>query len=324
MMDYRMLSGTDLKMSVITFGTIEFVPAPRRWQRSLEEGKAAMHLALDSGVNVIHTSYEYQTRYAVRQVLRERKDAKSFIHIIKTPDPDTDLTERTFKPIWFRKMVEDALAELNVEKIHVLQWILRDGTECDATKAIPLFRQYKDDLMATFMKLRDEGKVSYLTCFVYNNTFAQEMIASNCFKALLLYYSMLDTTLQPSIDKMREKGMSVLGYRPFCGGQLVTKRANRNAMPAGDRMGGEKSVQRLAKRDDLLAAAGITTDDLTAMAVKFCLASPNVTSLITGMNTPEQVKAVCAAADGKYPDPALGRKLYELSGQLGMRRECNV
>jgi aryl-alcohol dehydrogenase-like predicted oxidoreductase len=114
-----------------------------------------------------------------------------------------------------------------------------------------------------------------------------------------------------------------VAYRPFAGGLLVNKRADRNAIPEGDRWKRDGSQKRMAQRDQIFEAAGLKPDNLTAAAVKFCLTSPCIASLVTGINTREQIKEIIAAADGKYLDPTLGRKLYEVTGQLGVRRQCN-
>ena len=322
-MEYRTVSGTDLKLSVITFGTISFAGTPKSRPRDTEEGKRAMRLALDMGVNTIHSSYEYETWYAVREVLAERKDAKSLKHIVKIPNPDMDKTDFKYASAYFRKLVEEALAGLNAERIDLVQWPLRDDTECDPKLAVEHYRAYKDDLLADFEKLRDEGKVRYLSTFAYTNAYAQEIIAGGAIKTLLFYYSLTDTTLQPSLEQIEQKGLSAIAFRPFHGGALVNKRADRNALPEGDRWKRDWGQKVLTQRDQLFEAVGLKPDNLTAMAIKFCLTSPCVASLITGLNTREQVKEVLGAADGKYLDPALGRKLYEAAGQLGIRRECN-
>jgi len=322
-MEYRTLAGTDLKLSVITFGTITFAAAPKGWHRDTDEGKRALHLALDMGVNTIHSSYEYETWYAVRQVLAQRKDAKALKHIVKIPNPDTDQTDFKYVSAYLRKLVEDSLAGLKIERIDVVQWPLRDDTECDPKVAVERYRAYKDDLLADFEKLRDEGKVDHLAAFVYTNAYAQEVIAGGAISTLLFYYNLWDTTLQPSLEQLDAKKLSAIVYRPFHGGLLVNKRANRLAIPEGDRWKRDWSQKRMAQRDQLFEAIGFKTDNLTAAAVKFCLTSPSITSLVTGLNTREQVKEIINAADGNYLDPSLARKLFDAAGQIGIRRECN-
>jgi aryl-alcohol dehydrogenase-like predicted oxidoreductase len=317
-MEYRVLAGTDLKLSAITFGTIWFA----RPGAEPTEGKKALHLALDSGVNCIHSSYEYGTRHVVREVLQERKDAKQIRHIVKVPDPDRKHTDNTFKPAYFRKLVEDALAELPAERIDLLQWIIRDGTESDPRVSCEKFQLYRDDVRAIFEKLRDEGKVSYLGNFVYTNEYAEKVSASGYLAALLFYYNMWDTTLLPALEKVKDLKMSAVVLRPFHGGMLTTKRANRSALPPDDRWNKPDRQALLARRDQLLAEAGIkNVKDLTGLALKFVLGQPSIASVITGMNTRAQVKEILAMADGSYPDPSLAQTLHEAAEKLGFKGE---
>jgi len=321
-MEYRNLAGTNIQLSAITFGTIAFASPQGRQRGDTAEGKKALHLALDMGVNCIHSSYEYGTRHVVREVLRDRKDAKSIRHIIKVPDPDKELTDGKFKPDYFRQMVEDALREMGVEHIHILQWIIRDGTEYQADVHWQRFESYKDDARAIFEKMRDEGKVSVLGNFVYVNDYAEKAAAAGVLNCLLFYHNMWDTRILPTLEKLPERKMSALVLRPFQGGMLTTKRADWKALPPTDRWISEpwnKGV--LAQRDQLFAEAGIKDlGDLTRMAVKFSLTSPAVATVITGMNTTEQVKEVLSAVDGSYLDAELARRLCDAAKKIGIKR----
>lgn len=320
-MEYRTLNGTDLELSVITFGTIWFAAAPNRPGIDTEEGKRALNLALDMGVNCIHTSYEYQTRQVVAEVLKDRPGAKDLKHIIKAPSPDRDATDGVFSADYFRRLVEDALSELGCERIDLLQWILRDTTVMDAEASIAKWREYKDDLMAVFEKLRDEGKAGYLGNFVYTEPYTDVVIDSGCLSALLFYYNLWDTTFQDALDRLDASDMGAVILRPLHGGMLTSKRADRNCLPADDKFNNERRLPMLEKRDRLLAKAGIDTDDLTAFAIRFSLSQPNIASVITGLNTCDQVREALALVDGNYPDKSLANTLRAAAIDLGFAGE---
>ena len=320
-MEYRTLTGTDLRLSVVTFGTIWFAAAPGREHIDTTEGKKALNLALDMGVNTVHTSYEYRTRGVVGEVLRARKDRSKLRYIIKVPSPDREHTDFKFSAAYFRKLIEDALAELGCERIDLLQWILRDGSESDAQTSIARFREYKDDLVAIFNKMRDEGKVGYLGNFVYTEPYADVVIESGCLSALLFYYNLWDTTIQNSLDKLADHGMGAVILRPFHGGMLTTKRADRKNLPAGDKFAPPKRLALLEKRDRLFAEAGLEVGNLSELAIKFPLSQPSIASMITGMNTREQVKEILGYIDGDYPPASLARDLRAAADKLGYHGE---
>ena len=56
----------------------------------------------------------------------------------------------------------------------------------------------------------------------------------------------------------------------------------------------------------------------TRFAIQFALVHPIVTSLIVGLNTPEQVDEVLDAADGKYPDLKVFGKALEIFCRYGI------
>ena len=320
-MEYRTLTGTDLELSVISFGTIWFAAAPNRPDVDTEEGKRALNLGLDMGVNCIHSSYEYQTRAVVAEVLKGRTDTHNVKHIIKTPSPDRDRTGNVFSADYFRQLVEDALRELGCERIDLLQWILRDGEEYDIETSIAKWHQYKDDLVAIFEQMRDEGKVGYLGNFVYREPYADVVADSGCLSALLCYYNVWDTTMQNSLDRLEALEMGAVVLRPFHGGMLTTKRADRDNLPEGDKFCSEKRMALLEKRDRLLAEVGIETADLTEFAIKFALSQPSIASVIAGLNTCEQVREVSGMADGNYPEQSLANELRTAADRLGYHGE---
>ena len=315
-MEYRVLPGTDLELSAVTFGTIWFAAASGREHIDTEEGKRALNLALDEGVNVIHSSYEYRTRYAVLEALKESKRTRQVRHIIKVPSPDKGKAP-TWSPEYMIGLVEDALRELDADRIDVLQWILRDGHEDDAERSIATFNEIKDDVKATFDKLRDQGKAGYLGFFGYTNEFAQAAARSGIFNTMQFYYNIWDTCLLPSFDVLRENNVSVMPFRPFQGGLLTEKRRDISKLPEDDKMNNEGGRKRLETRDQLLLNAGIDPEDLTRFAMKFCLAPDLVTTIITGMNNCEQVRQTLGAVDGDYPSLELAQTVHEEAKKLG-------
>ena len=65
-MHYRKFGNTDLEVSEICFGPMRFAAT----EQGEDELSATGKRALERGVNFIHSSYEYGTRWAVGQVLK--------------------------------------------------------------------------------------------------------------------------------------------------------------------------------------------------------------------------------------------------------------
>ena len=109
-MNDRQFGNTDLKVSEICFGPMRFsAKAPGDDDQS-QTGQRALEKAIERGVNFIHSSYEYGTRWSLGSVLRAHPKRDELHHIIKVPVPDFDDNGR-FDAAKFRLRIEEALGE---------------------------------------------------------------------------------------------------------------------------------------------------------------------------------------------------------------------
>ncbi len=165
-----------------------------------------------------------------------------------------------------------------------------------------------------FETLRAEGKVGFLTTFPYTPGFAEAALATGTFSGLVAYYNAIELEMARFFPALEQSGGGFLCIRPFLAGLLTDRRADRDALPAGDRMRNpswDAAYQRLAVLRERLQPASVT-----AFAIQFALAHPIVASLIVGLNTVEQVDEVIDAAEQPAPrnvfDEALA--IFEQSG----------
>ena len=87
-MNYRKFGNTDLEVSEICFGPMRFAAKEAAEDEVSASGKRALERALERGVNFIHSSYEYRTRWALGRVLKDHPKRHDLHHIIKVPVPD--------------------------------------------------------------------------------------------------------------------------------------------------------------------------------------------------------------------------------------------
>ncbi len=156
-MRYRKLGGTDLEVSAICMGPMRAAAKAPGDDEKSRAGERAMRAALDAGVNFVHSSYEYGTRWMMARVLKDHPRRSDLHHVIKIPVPDFKDGDR-FDPAKFRTRVEEALSELHAERISVLQWMWRSDPNSDERR-VPLLGAILDDVAATFERMRDEGPV---------------------------------------------------------------------------------------------------------------------------------------------------------------------
>jgi len=297
-MRYRTFGATDIELSALTFGSMRF--APKTPGADATAGKRALEAALASGINAVHSSFEYGTRWALGEVLRDHPKRLEVQHIIKAPVPEFD--EAGFSEASFRRMVEDALRETGAERIAIVQHLQRGiGREVindargdpDRLAAMP---EVNEKLAVAADRLKAEGKIGALACFPYTEGFAGPAIASGIFDGVIAYFSLVETELVPHLPAMRERNMGFVTMRPLLQGLLTDKRRDRTTLPPDDPKRGPTFDEAYRRLQHLEAELGPELQPLTTAAIRFALADPLTPSVILSMNTEAQVEAALAAA----------------------------
>lgn len=313
-MRYRRFGNTDLEVSVICFGPMRFAARQEGTDARSQAGQRALERAIERGVNFIHSSYEYGTRWALGRVLQGHPKRNDLHHVIKVPVPDFD--DRGFDAGKFRERVEEALRDLHADRIAVIQHLQRARPNTDAQRIAAIPAVHKP-MMETFQRLREEGKVRHLATFPYTPGFARAALDTGDFSGMVAYYNAIEMEMAPYFQELEAKGLGFVGIRPFMAGLLTDRRADRSSLPLDDRMADaqwDAAYQRLA----LLERRVGPVDSWTSFAVQFALAHPVVSSLVVGLNTPAQVDEVIDAADGDLPDRSVFGEVLAVFREQGM------
>ena len=307
-MQYRRLSRTDLEVSVICLGPMRAAAKEPGYDEQSRAGERALRRALDLGVNFLHSSYEYGTRWMMGRVLQDHPKRQDLHHVIKVPVPDFTDGDRFDEPK-FRVRVEESLRELHAERIAVLQWMWRSEPNSDVRR-LPVLGHIVDDVAAAFEKLRDQGKAGYLFTFPYTVACADAAVATGKFAGLLAYYNLIEMEMADLFADLERRRMGFIAIRPLYEGLLTDERATP---VAGDRFADPQYAPALAKRrqiaDTFRREIG---GSMTAFALRAALAAPVVASLVVGLNRPEQVEGIVRALDGPAPSPEVVRRAQDL------------
>ncbi len=110
---------TGMELPEICFGTMRFAARTPGDDAQSRAGQRVLEEALDLGIDFVHSSYEYGTRWSTGQVLAKHPHRDRVRHAIKVRVPDGG--ERRFDPVAFRRQVEDAPSELRADRIDVVQ-----------------------------------------------------------------------------------------------------------------------------------------------------------------------------------------------------------
>lgn len=315
-MQYRKFGNTDLEVSEICFGPMRFSGKVPSEDLISKTGQRAMEHAIERGINFIHSSYEYNTRWAMSRVLKNHPKRHDLHHIIKVPVPDWD-DKGKFNATKFRLRIEEAMRDLHTEHIDVLQHLQRDRPNDDDLR-IPNIAATHEPLLECFTKLKEEGKVSYLTTFPYTREFADNVLQTGLFNGMVAYYNPIEMEMAEFFSRMEAGGQGFFCIRPFMGGLLTDHRTSRSQLPADDRFQDDRWDTAYKRLEKLQAALGDVIGSWTDFAIKFSLCHPAVTSLIVGLNSVDQVDGVIDAANGEYPDRAVFEKALEIFQQEGI------
>lgn len=315
-MKYRRFGNTELEFSELTFGAGRFVDGTQA-KNDAELGRLAFLEALDEGVNAIHSSAEYETRWMLEDILADHPRRNDLHHIIKVPTPD--YTDPGFSAEEFRKQVEDALRELKAERIAIVQHLQRGVPkaiiydERGDPQRLARMAETNAEMKEIAATLRKEGKIGYLITFPHTHGFAGPAVASGAFDGLVAFWNLLETEMLDVFDDCAEHGMGVFAMRPYLQGVITDKRKDRSALAADDYRLKPEWDARYALFAKVQAEIGSAVGSWNDAAIRFGLSHPAITSVVVSMNNPSQVKAAVASLNGEPFDRELVERVAALA-----------
>jgi aryl-alcohol dehydrogenase-like predicted oxidoreductase len=194
---------------------------------------------------------------------------------------------------------EDSLRRLKTDRIDLYQIHMQDVTvpEEETLRAL-------DDLVRA-------GKVLYIGCSNYaayrlmDSLWLAKTNHVTPFVTLQAQYNLLVRDLEREhVPLCREKGLGILPWSPLAGGFLTGKFEQGKPPQGGTRLG--ERAERFARydvprnwtiMDAVRAVAAETGATPSAVSLAWLLAKPQVTSVIFGARTVEQLDANLAGAD---------------------------
>lgn len=311
-MIYRKLAGTDLKVSVLAYGPMRAADKTPTDSEKSRQGELAFRTVLDSGINLIHSSYEYNTRWMMERVLRDHPKKKDIHHVIKVPVPDFKDGD-VFDAGKFRLRVEEALKDLHADRIAVIQYMWRSEPNSEERRR-PLFDRIIGDVGEVFNKMREEGKVGRLFTFPYTPESGAQALETGAFSGLIAYYNCIEMEMYDLFSSLEARDMGFLTIRPLYQGILTEKRRPGKYLRSGDPRFADMSFDEDFRKQEKLVREleGEIGGSLTDFALRFSIAHPVIASAIVGMNTPEQVESLVKAVEKPLPSADTVRRVFEL------------
>jgi len=323
-MEHRTLGTSGLKVPVLCLGAMTFGEADdKSFMHKVgcdeKTSFAIMSRALERGVGFIDTADVYgQDGLSERIVGAWMAEAKTRDQIVLATKfrfrmgqgPNSSGASR----YRIMRCVEDSLRRLKTDRIDLYQIHMQDieTPEEETLRAL-------DDLVRA-------GKVLYLGASnyaAYRLTHSQWIAKTehlNRFVALQMQYSLLVRDLEREhVPVCRDFGLGILPWSPLAGGFLSGKYVRNQPPPPGVRL--EKWKERFSDADNdrgwrtIDAVQAIAKEKETtpsAVSLAWLLAKPQVTSVIFGARSIEQLDENLRAADVKL-SPAEVQRLDEAS-----------
>lgn len=298
-MNYRNFGRTGWQVSEVSFGAWAIGSA---WgEVDDEQSVAAMHAALDTGVNLIDTADVYGDGRSERLIARLRKErGESFYAITKAGRRLDPHTAAGYNLANLTAFVERSLKNLDVEALDLVQ------LHCPPTESY-----YMPEVFDALNSLVTSGKIRFYGVSVEKVEEALKAIEYPHVQSVQIIFNMLrHRPAELFFPEAKRKQVAILARVPLASG-LLTGKMSRNttfasddhrsynrygqAFDRGETFSGvdfETGLQAVEKLRGLLPE-GMT---MTQFALRWILMFDAVSCAIPGAKTPEQAAANSAAS----------------------------
>ena len=259
---YRKYGADGPEVSTLTFGAMRLPPRRQgeRWGKvSLAKAAALIRRAMDAGVNLIDSHHFYHGGDSERAIGRALKGWKGQRVYVQTKTP----FYQPQKLGYFQRLIEEALEKTG---LNCIDYLLHHSMGMDTFKKKG--RQY--------FKLTDWAmKRGYVQRRGFSSHDTPEhvkaFVDTGEFSAMVVSYNWLNPAIADTIAYAAGKGMGVAVMNPVGGGSLAADTREILRLVRGAKTGAE-------------------------VALRYVLATPGVTTAMSGMSTPEQVDENVAVA----------------------------
>jgi len=294
------LGATGLEISRVGFGAWAIGGAEYDWgwgEQDDEQSIAAIHRAIELGVNWIDTAAQYGFGHSEEVVGRALAglDERPFVFTKGgQPEGPNRTTLQTLKRDSLRRECEASLRRLGAEAIDLYQihWPIPD--------------EEIEEGWAALVELKEEGLVRHIGVSNFSVEQLRRAQAIAPVETLQPPYSLLDREVEEAILPFCEReGIGVIVYSPMASGMLTGKmtRERIEGLPDDDwrRRSDRFREPQLSRNLELVERLkrvgerhGVSPG---AVAVAWTLRNPAVDGAIAGFRRPDQVEPILAAAD---------------------------
>ena len=297
-MEYQQLGDTALRVSRVTLGTAElgmdygFRGSEHYRQPDPQAATRIVHRALELGINLIDTARLYGTsEELIGKALKDWPGEVVIASKVRIPDDVPAGSNQLRQTIL--GSIEASLTALQLETIDLMQIhsithaILRD-----------------DEVWRTLEGARQAGKIRFLGASSYGEEVPLTALENDHIKTLQVPFNALDRRAMPRVfPGAVQRRVGILVRSAFLRGVLTSQ---VNSLP-----------ERLAPVRDaalrILAQARNTVQSLSEMALRFCLSFNEISSVIIGVRSVQELESNVADAEKGALPPEQVDQLCQVS-----------
>ncbi|MEN6473608.1 MAG: aldo/keto reductase [Syntrophaceae bacterium] len=294
-MQYQELGRTGLSIARISAGTVELgvdygIQAPGDYGRpTRQEAVALIRAAHAGGINLFDTAPAYgESERILGEALAGCGDAYVATKVSIPLNPDgTPIRGAQLKQT-VRQSIRNSLKRLRRDVLDIVQ--IHNATQAVVAQG---------EMAETLLEAREDGLIRFLGASVYTVPEALDVIAAGCFDTLQIAYSLLDRRMASTVFPAAElAGVGIISRSGLLKGVLSAK---AQWLPP------ELSTLRTAS-EKVRKIIGEDWDGLPAAAIRFCLSTPAVGTVLVGLRTGHELEqALAAGGQGGLPTDILHR-----------------
>lgn len=297
MKNYRTLGRSNLQVSPLALGTVELgidygIAAPGHFGRPPEaDAIALVHATLDAGINFIDTARGYgESETVLGKALRGRRHEAILATKVGVHLPDGSVPTGAA----LRQHMLDSLAT----SLRLLQTDYVDVWQIHNTDVAVLAQS--ETIAAVFDEARQAGKIRSTGGSFYGAVTPIQGIHLNIFDVIQVTYSVFDQRLVEQVFPLAERhNIGVLVRSVLLRGAL-TDRADH--LP--DRLETLRARSRQYRQIVAESGTGLTP---AQAAIAFALAQPQISSVLIGIRSIDELAENLPALNMKLPDALIGQ-----------------
>jgi aryl-alcohol dehydrogenase-like predicted oxidoreductase len=301
-MNYRTLGKTGLKVSEIGYGAWGI--GKTGWiGANDDESIAALHKAIDLGLNFIDTALGYGEGHSERlvgQVVRERSET---IYVAtKIPPKNRQWpaqsgvpVEETFPAEHVIACTEQSLKNLGLETIDVQQFHVWSDEWVN-----------QGDWLEAVQKLKEQGKIRFFGVSINDHQpeNAIKLIETGVVDTVQVIYNIFDQSPEDQLlPACEQHNVGVIVRVPLDEGGLTGRITPETTFDEGDFRNnyfrGERKKEVFERVQKIASDLHVSVDQMAETALRYVLSHPAVSTVIPGMRSVRNVERNCQVGDGR-------------------------